>query len=190
MSRFRKRVEKQTETEYRWRASFHAPRGITPAAVYEELEAVRVAHGSLDADAVVEAAAAPASVLHKCFEWDDRKCGLRYRRYQAQTLIRAIVVVEKGAPDHRVYTMVSRPTEEASAKETAIYVPTSDVIDRPDLFADACARLGRQISEAEESLAELERVAHHVSVDADKMARIALAAKGLDAARMAIQGLH
>lgn len=49
--------------------------------------------GALTPDAVVEAAAAPDSVLHSYFCWDNTLAAERYRKWQARQLIASVRVV-------------------------------------------------------------------------------------------------
>jgi len=58
-----------------------------------EIERCRNINGFITPEAVVEKAKAEESVIHGCFEWDDRNAAERYRLHQAGELIRNIVTV-------------------------------------------------------------------------------------------------
>lgn len=63
-----------------------------------ELQKIARRHrGRLPVDAVVKAAKLPTSALHKRFTWDDQKCGVEHRRWQARELIQQYWVVEPSS---------------------------------------------------------------------------------------------
>lgn len=77
------------ETKFRFRAGSRIRGNIdTVTAELKRLEETR----GLTAENVVRAAKSPKSVLHKHFEWDDKKAGAEYRLSQARQLIDAVVV--------------------------------------------------------------------------------------------------
>jgi hypothetical protein len=81
-----------------------------PQKIGEALEQIRLEHGVLKPQAVVEAAQDLASPLHPHFEWDDRAAAHRYRLDQARTLIRVIRVEDDsaGEPPRAFYTVTTR----------------------------------------------------------------------------------
>lgn len=59
----------------------------------KELDTVRRRNGGiLRVQDVVDYARDPATALHKCFEWDDRKGAEQYRLWQARELVRSVYV--------------------------------------------------------------------------------------------------
>lgn len=65
--------------------------------VQRELGRIADAHGRLDPEDVVRAAADDDSPLHARFEWDDTRAGHLYRLEQARALIRSVhIPVEVG----------------------------------------------------------------------------------------------
>ena len=58
-----------------------------------EIDSCRNGNGFITPEAVVEKAKPETSVIHGCFEWDDRNAAERYRLHQAGELIRNIVTV-------------------------------------------------------------------------------------------------
>jgi hypothetical protein len=60
--------------------------------VIEALIALENDYGQLTPEVVVEAAADPASPLHKSFEWNDETAAAAYRIEQARALIRSVDV--------------------------------------------------------------------------------------------------
>ena len=67
--------------------------------VGEELDRLEKKAGSLTAEAVVKAATPKRSVLHRCFEWDDKKAANEHRLSQARYILRSIEVVFEENPD-------------------------------------------------------------------------------------------
>ena len=61
---------------------------------FQALQKIREANqGVLRASDVVKAARDPRHVLHKYFEWDDRKASERYRLLQARALARSVKIL-------------------------------------------------------------------------------------------------
>lgn len=176
--------KKAKQTRYKWRDGFRCSVDADTAA--KALDSIRSANGRLSADDVVEQSRPEDAPLHPAFEWDDAKAATNYRRQQAQTIIRAVVVVERDEqPEHRAYTLVR---DDGSGK--ASYEATEVVVQNADLFADAVRRLMSEVVAAKNSVDELERLAQTQSTDTERMARIALAAKALEAASAAVAALH
>ncbi|WP_040197199.1 hypothetical protein [Candidatus Soleaferrea massiliensis] len=65
----------------------------------EEIESCKNSEGFITPAAVVEKAKVKTSVIHDCFEWDDRSAAERYRLHQAGELIRNIVAVSVSGSD-------------------------------------------------------------------------------------------
>jgi hypothetical protein len=58
-----------------------------------EIESCKNGEGFITPEAVVDKARPPTSIIHKCFEWDDKNAAEKYRLHQAGNLIRNLVVV-------------------------------------------------------------------------------------------------
>lgn len=61
-------------------------------AIQQAIEACADPTGRITAEAVVEAASRPDSVLRSLFEWDDSKAAYEHRLEQARGLIRSVRV--------------------------------------------------------------------------------------------------
>jgi len=81
----------------------------------KELNRLLDAHGGkLQKEHIVDAAASPASPLHSCFEWDDRKAAVSYRRHRAKNLLACLVsvkLVEGGVIQSRSFVHVEKAGE-------------------------------------------------------------------------------
>ncbi len=77
--------------KYAWRTGFHA--SASADAVMTELVRLGVRDCGLTAELVLDQARDKNSLLHGFFEWDDSVAAEKYRVEQAQSLIRAIVVL-------------------------------------------------------------------------------------------------
>ena len=75
--------------------------GGDPQAVGEKLHAIRKQRGRLLPADVVEEAATSTSILHRYFEWNNRKAAQKWRLEQARTLIASIVTVEVDGQETR-----------------------------------------------------------------------------------------
>lgn len=96
--------------EYSWKyMGFNADAQL----VGEELERLEFA-GELTTDGVLKYAKTnPESETYKCFEWDDKIAGEKFRRYQATSLLSSIAVKVKEEPEktQRVYLSVKTSTD-------------------------------------------------------------------------------
>lgn len=78
---------------YRWSIPVYPVDAQTAGA---ELEKIAEKHGALKPVYVVEESRSQGAVLHNCFEWNNKTAAEKYRRRQAQDLIRNIVTVKIG----------------------------------------------------------------------------------------------
>ena len=98
----------------------------------EEIESCKNKDGFITPEAVVEKAQSETSVIHGCFEWDNKNAAERYRIYQAGELIRNIVTVavkenERSDASVRAFVNIKGETERGYKVITA-------VIDNPNEY--------------------------------------------------------
>ena len=161
-------------------------RGVTAQVAGEEIAKIEARDGHVSSEALVEESRPEDAPLHPAFEWDDAKAAERYRVHQASTLIRAVITVEtQKTPEHKAWVLTS--VEEAPKP---VYVAAAKVVESPSMFADAVSRLSRNVETAKRGIAELEALAQGEGSEPERMARISLAAKALEAASTAISALH
>ena len=100
-----------------------------PQLIGEALDAIRVERGGqLHPQDVVAGARDPKSLLHRCFEWDDRKAAEAHRMDQARALIRSIRVIDEEDDDR------SRPAFLSIRADDGIgYRTFKDVLSSADL---------------------------------------------------------
>lgn len=170
---------------YKWRESFRAPGRVEATQAAKELDRIRTKNGTLTPDAVVEESRPVKAPLHRAFEWDDQKAATQFRRHQATTLIRALVVIETNeTPEHRKFVLV----DDTEGKQ--VYEDATIVVNDEGLFVDCLRRLESAVASARKSVSELEELARNRTGDAERTSRLALAAKALEAASKAVAGLH
>ena len=165
--------------KYKYRKGVHVPATIPASIAADELERIRQKHGRLTSELVVNESRKQSAPLHSYFEWDDRKAAEAYRRKQAGTLIRA-VVVEHQYEDLEVPKFIM-----ASIEDDRSYYPTEVVVQNVDLFEDAKHRLESQLKNALKSLEDLTRYAAQSGSDA-QVKRVTKAASLLERAKMAV----
>lgn len=167
-------------------------KGVSAEDATAELERIYGIHGKLTSSAVVEEARPKGAVLHGAFEWNDKRAAEEYRRGQARTIIRAVLVVddadEKKASPVFVHVRAQDQQPSGESREGE-YHPTEVVVKRVDLFEQALSELERRVSSALASVEALKRAAQD-SDDADRLARVALAVRALETASAAIGALH
>lgn len=76
---------------YEFKESCHF--GGDPQAVGEKLHSLRKSRGQLTPTEVMKEARRASSILHRYFEWDNRKAGEKFRLEQARVLITSIVTI-------------------------------------------------------------------------------------------------
>lgn len=76
--------------------------------VYDEITAIGE---SVTPAEIVDRARDENSELHKCFEWDDRIAGEKYREQQAGYVLRMLVIKEEVPPTDRPEVRVLQVTE-------------------------------------------------------------------------------
>lgn len=158
--------------------------GVPAATAAAELARIAEADGGVRARRVVEVARAPDHPLHAGFEWDDQVAGERYRVVQARTLMRAIIHVESEETSERHLYVHVRTAGESEGS----YQPLLSVVADEYLYEQAIAELNHKFLAARRALDELEEVASRAG-KADRLAAIALAAKGFDAVRETLRVL-
>lgn len=162
--------------------------GVSADVAGQELHRIAKERGHITSQVVVDEARPEDAPLHPAFEWDDEKAAERFRLVQASTLVRAVVVVSSDASttaDHRAYMLTKIDTE-----TKAVYVDAQTVVDSPSMFADALTRLEKRLGEAQSSVRELQNLAQQAGAEPERMARIGLAIKAIEAAGTAVAGLH
>jgi hypothetical protein len=180
-------LRKQSGQKYGWAKgrSF----GVSADVAGAELDRIREINGELQSRDVVDAARPDDAPLHPAFEWDDWKAAENYRRHQAGTMIRALIVLpensETETSPHRAYFRAT-----ASPEVPPSYVPAVELVQSPELFADAARRLSAELENARKSADELESIAKQMSIEPERMARIGLAMRALEAAGAAVAALH
>jgi hypothetical protein len=96
-----------------------------------EIETCKNKDGFITPEAVIERAKAGTSVIHGCFEWDDRTAAGRYRLHQAGELIRNIVTVtvadsEDAETPVRAFVNIKGESERGYKPITAVVRSPSD----------------------------------------------------------------
>lgn len=162
--------------------------GVSAQVAGSELDRIHAKYGHVKSTVVVDEARPEDSALHPAFEWNDYTAAERYRRHQASTLVRAVIVVppeQTGIQEHRAYVLTTIPSE-----EKPVYIDAEKVVNSAAMFADAISRLERRLSEARASVRELSDLAAQSGSEPERMARIALAMQAIEAAGAAVAGLQ
>lgn len=127
---------------YKWKQGSRF--GLDAQVVGETLEELRQRHSGLTAEIVLEEARPPSSPLHPAFEWNDKKAAEEYRKEQARSLIRSVVVYD-AVPQQPVPVRAFVVVREEEDKQ--IYTATSIALSDPTLRAQV---LRRALSELED----------------------------------------
>jgi hypothetical protein len=96
----------------------------------DELQRIYDERGTLTPALVVDEARDPQHVLHSRFEWDDSVAGEKYRRAQAQELIRSVKVVYREATETERAKSV-RAFHAIRREHGHVYEPAEKVVEDP-----------------------------------------------------------
>jgi hypothetical protein len=134
-------------------------KNIAPQELGQALEDLRVLHGKLTAEIVVEAAKDESSVLHAAFTWDDAEAAQQHRLNEARRLITCIQVVNSP---------VGLPIQ-AFPEVGRTYAPAAEVLSNDQL----AQRVLLQVKEFIESLERKYSAFHEVKNALDALKRAA-----------------
>ena len=90
---------------------------------------------------LVEKAKDESTELHKCFEWDDTIAGEKYRKIQAQQVLRYLVVTKQPEKQEPVTYRMFVNTGDRSGE----YKPTELVVQRKDEYATLLETAKREL---------------------------------------------
>ena len=142
-------------TKFVFRDSFRAfnDKKVTPEVVGQELQRIHEKDGTLQPQAVVDAARPEDAPLHPAFEWDDFVAGEQYRNIQARSMIKTVQIEsgEDSEPRDPVYVRVGR--------QDSFYEPIKKVVNAPDLFEAAFSQVCSQLNAAQHAMQTLQRIA-------------------------------
>lgn len=119
------------------------------------LERLYVQHGELTTEAVVTAARAVGSPLHRYFEWDDSRAAEAYRHEQAAALIRRVQVRVLLDGDTRPHAVTVRRFE-ATDEARGAYRAVDDIALDGRALASLLARFERDAAAFERRYGHLE----------------------------------
>jgi hypothetical protein len=128
-----------------------------------ELERIQNKYGGIMPKEVVAESRNKNSVLHPCFEWDNKKAAEGYREVQAREIIRNIVVVKVDHPREqevkpvRAFVNVLVSENDNIARYVSINTAMSKEEYRKQILTQALKELGA-FKEKYSSLKEFEKI--------------------------------
>lgn len=176
--------------KYRFREGASVP-GISAEDAAGEFDRLYTKHGKITSGILVDESRPKSSLFHGGFEWNDKKAAHEHRLSQARNIIRCVVVVDEekneSAPLY-VHVRTSDETRDPKSREGE-YHPATVVVANVDMFEMALSELESKVSAAVRAVEGLKRAAEK-SEDPDRLAKVALAVRALEAASSAIHSLH
>ncbi len=130
---------------YKFREGSRSPTGLTAEVAGEELDRINLSYGVLRPEDVVEEAKDEDSPLHSVFEWDDSVAADEYRKQQARTLIRSIVVEKENSPSVKRFVHVRLKDSESFKGESA-YMATETALADPDYSVQVLGTAKKELS--------------------------------------------
>lgn len=113
---------------YKFKEGFRVPSGIDAETVKNELDRIREKYGILTSSIIVDESRSENSVLHSCFLWDDAEAGERYRKQQASTLTRSIVITQQDQNQERTVFFLTVKDEKRQ------YAPVVEIQNDPEMY--------------------------------------------------------
>lgn len=126
-----------------------------PTMVAEEISELG---DNITAESMVEMARNPSTELHKCFEWNDTKAAEKYRKIQAGTVVRMLVIDgrELGLNEHTSFQPI-RLIQKAADGEP--YHPITMILQHPDEYQELLNRALRELTEFQNKYSALNELA-------------------------------
>lgn len=121
------------EKQYYWKN--HEFRDIDPAVAAEALNEIKVKHGMLKADAIVEEARDPGHPLHEAFPWDDDEAAQIGREAVAARLIRSLKVKITAEKKDPIYVRAFVSTKDPVAPGRVSYAEVTEALGDADARA-------------------------------------------------------
>jgi hypothetical protein len=148
-------------TNYGFRKSLHTfySNNVDPQEAGEELERINEKYGQTTAASVVDESRPEEAVLHEAFEWDDEVAAEKHRETQARSLIKTVRIITPDGGDEPAFINV---------KVVKGYLPAREVASKPDLLKSAKDAAIKRLWEAENHLAELDRLTEQKDVTVKK----------------------
>jgi len=151
------------------------------STIQAELSRLYEKHGKLTAQIVVEAARSKKSPIHDEFEWDDSKAAIRYRLYQARTLIRKVHVLVVGGTAQTIHHVPIRAATSDDERSDGRYLVERDLIRDVDARQRAIDEAQRYLDGAIKRLEELRSV-----LGVNDASRFDVALRAIEAAKVAL----
>ncbi|OFW99286.1 MAG: hypothetical protein A3E78_11915 [Alphaproteobacteria bacterium RIFCSPHIGHO2_12_FULL_63_12] len=149
---------------FAWKAGY--PARIDASKAVESLDQIRTSNGgAIAAEDIVEAARDPSSALHAQFSWDDALAAEEFRRVQARTLLRSILVVEEGQPPRPYFITIEEHREERSNRFSYVRL-VEDVLPSQTLVHEVLERALRELESWRAKYAQLAQLSQvHKAID-------------------------
>lgn len=140
--------------------------------------------GHVKPSVVVAEAKPKEAPLHDHFEWNNARAADQHRLWQARHIIRVARSVHGDGEERFVHVPSVRV--EADDEREGHYKPGSVVVESIDEFERAMAQANAKLRAAQAAVHELEKAAGSTGKGDELLARIALAIKSMETARVAL----
>ena len=122
--------------EYKWNCVSY--KNVDANKVGKELEIIN--NGELTNKLILEYARNhKKSELNKCFEWDDKKAGEKYRLSQANNILQSIsIVVPEQEEPIKAYVNVK------TSEDNKVFKPIKVVLNNPDEYSQVVSRAEKE----------------------------------------------
>jgi len=117
---------------------------VEAQVVGEEVDRIREEYGNAKASTIVHSATSKRSLIHDCFEWNNKAAAHEHRKEQARSLVRCVVTVleeENGNVPVRAFVAVN--VGEGERDYMPIRTVLRDPIARARLLEEALVELCR-----------------------------------------------
>lgn len=150
------------EKTYRYRGRHQ---GVPAEVAGKELDRITAKHGVLIPKDVVDEARPDEAPLHPVFEWNDSVAAEEWRKEQARSLIREIVVIVDEKPPINQFVSIQVAPEGQEEDFRPGYYQTADVMKNPGMLLSAVAYLNSQINAVQRSVRTLTDAAQEEGIE-------------------------
>lgn len=117
--------------KYEWK-SFNYP--VKPEEAAEELKRIQDKYGEVTPKNLLEESRPKGAVMHKCYEWDNKKAAEKYRLWQSRNIMSSLTIVYE-TPDvgsESIKTLEVRAFQNTSEEREGRFIHVQDAMEDPE----------------------------------------------------------
>ena len=109
-------------------------------------EELKTLGNEITTENIVEKAKDEKTELHKCFEWDDKKAAIIYRKDRAMYIIGHLIIIPE-TEDNEESPQIIRAYESVTKDDRRFYAPIQKILNNEDWRKEVFAAIQKSIDE-------------------------------------------